>query len=155
MSCPLLLHSFFPLVVFGKCNWRNLALVDITGLNDRHDTDAIVHWTMMFHVYIRTIQQTTCVNRHQCLAKSCSQFCLCCSTTLHCFTLSSHIINTHVNIRICYLLQCTFLKDAKVLEKIMKFFWDELSIVATLMFAVLHVLLNSLALFHPVQSYHP
>jgi len=36
----------------------------------------------------------------------------------------------------------------------MKNFRDELSIVATLMFAILHVLLNGSALFHPVKSYH-
>ena len=37
----------------------------------------------------------------------------------------------------------------------MQNFGDELYIVATLMFTVLHVLFNSLALLNPVQSYHP
>ena len=34
-------------------------------------------------------------------------------------------------------------------------FGGELSTIATLMFAVLYVLLNSSALFNPIQSYHP
>jgi len=43
----------------------------------------------------------------------------------------------------------------RILEKFMKNFRDELFVVATLMIAVLHVLLSNLTLFHSVQSYHP
>ena len=43
----------------------------------------------------------------------CSQFCICCSTVWHCWTMSSHIICTHINTQICNLLQCTVFKDAE------------------------------------------
>ena len=47
-----------------------------------------------------------------------------------------------------------FLRMQRIPEKFMQKIGDELSNVATLMFSILHVLFNSSALFHPVQSYH-
>ena len=68
--------------------------------------------------------------RH-CLTKSCSQFCMCCSTARHCWTLFSHIIHARMNTQICNLVQCIVFNDV------------EDPTIATLMFIVLHVLLNS------------
>ena len=36
--------------------------------------------------HIKPFQWTTCANSRHCSTKSCSQFCMCCSTARHCFT---------------------------------------------------------------------
>ena len=48
-----------------------------------------------------------------------------------------------------------FSRMQRIPKKFTQNFEDELSIVATLMFAILHVLLNNSALLKHVQSYHP
>ena len=83
-------------------------------------------------------------------AKSCSQFYMCCSTNQHCWTLFSHSIHAHVNTQICNAL---FSRMQRTPQKCKQNFGSELSTIAILMFAVLHVMLNSSALLIPDHKY--
>ena len=60
--------------------------------------------------------------RH-CSTKSCLQFCMCCLTARHCWSLFSHIIHAHVNTQICNLLQCTVFNDVEDPSKVLAKFW--------------------------------
>ena len=83
-------------------------------------------------------------------AKSCSQFYMCCSTDQHCWTLFSHSIHVHVNTQICNAL---FSRMQRTPQKCKQNFGGEFSTIAILMFAVLHVMLNSSALLIPDHKY--
>ena len=52
------------------------------------------------------------------------------------------------------LCNAPFLRRQSIPKLVHYNFGGELSTIATLMFAVLHVLLNSFALLNPIQSYH-
>ena len=85
----------------------------------------------------------------------CSQFCMWCSTAQHCWTL---ITSTHPHSReytdVQPFAMHYFRGGRASLNWLCINFRGEMSTVTTLMFAVLHVLLNSFALFKPIQSIH-
>ena len=85
----------------------------------------------------------------------CSQFCMWCSTARHCWTL---ITSTHPHSReytdVQPFAMHYFRGGRASLNWLCINFRGELSTVATLMFAVLLMLLNSFALSNPIQSYH-
>ena len=66
-----------------------------------------------------------------CSAKSCSQFCMCCSTARHYWTLISHIIHVHVNKQICNIFNALFSRMQRILQKCKQNFGGELSIITT------------------------
>ena len=85
----------------------------------------------------------------------CSQFCMCCSTAWHCWTLTT---STHPHSReyteVQPFVMHRFWGGRASLKSLCINFRSELSTIATLMFAVLHVLLNNFSLLYDVQSYH-
>ena len=85
----------------------------------------------------------------------CSQFCMWCSTAQHCWSLTT---STHPHSReytdVQPFAMHRFRGGKASLNWVCINFGGELSIVATLMFAVLHVVLNNFALLNPIQSYH-
>ena len=87
--------------------------------------------------------------------KSCSQFCMWCSTSRYCWTLTTR---THPHSReytdVQPFAMHRFWRGRASLNWLCINFGGELSTVTTLMFIVLHVLPNSFALFNPVQSIH-
>ena len=85
----------------------------------------------------------------------CSQFCMCCSTAWHCWTLTT---STHPHSReyteVQPFVMHRFWGGRASLKSLCINFRSELSTIATLMFAVLHVLLNNFSLLYDIQSYH-
>ena len=80
---------------------------------------------------------------------------MCCSTAQHCWTRTT---STHPHSREYTYVQLFamhhFWGGRASLKSSCINFRSELSTIATLMFVVLHVLLNNFALLNPVQSYH-
>ena len=83
-----------------------------------------------------------------------SQFYMCYSTARHCWTLT---ISTHPHsceyTDVQPFAMHHFRGGRASLKSLCINFGGELSTIATLMFAVLHMLLNSFALLNPIQSY--